>query len=356
MEPDTSLKSWDVIVIGGGIIGLGTAWALARSGVRVALFEKGQVGAEQSSRNWGWVRTLDRDVAELPLALRANQIWQQLQARVDVGYRRTGLAYLAVSDNDMAHHARWLEAARQVGVDARLIGRGQLGSIIPASGTAWAGALYSPTDGVAEPTIVPGAVARLAAADGVEIFEQCAVRGLDMEGGKVAGIVTEKGRMRAQAVVCAGGAWSRLFFGNLGLNLPQLKVHATAFQTTPLAHGPGPTPALNGVDFTCRPHRDGGYIVSQLGASVVDIVPDSFKLFMRFLPAWRAEHKLLKIRFGRRFFEELRVPTRFALDAATPFEAMRVYDHAPTASTVTNALRSLKQAFPQFEGVGVTRQ
>jgi glycine/D-amino acid oxidase-like deaminating enzyme len=58
----------DVVVIGGGIVGACAAYYLARRGVKVALVEKGRVGAEQSSRNWGWCRRQNRDARELPLA------------------------------------------------------------------------------------------------------------------------------------------------------------------------------------------------------------------------------------------------------------------------------------------------
>ena len=58
----------DVVVIGGGIIGVFTAYYLARRGISVALVEKGRIGAEQSSRNWGWCRQQNRDARELPMA------------------------------------------------------------------------------------------------------------------------------------------------------------------------------------------------------------------------------------------------------------------------------------------------
>lgn len=354
MDKKFKEANWDVVVIGGGIIGLCTAWSLARAGLRVALFEKGKVGAEQSSRNWGWVRTLHRDLAELPMALRVNEMWERLQARTDVGYRQTGLVYLASTDADMAGHEKWLAAARQAGVKAELLASSQAAKLVGGTSKKWAGALYSSADGIAEPCVVPDAVAKLAAEDGVRIFESCAVRGIDVEAGKVVGVWTERGRVRACAVVCAGGVWSRLFCGNFGLSLPQLKVSGTAFEISPVNDGPKVT--LNGGEFTCRPHKSGGYVVSKLNASVVDVVPDSFRLFWKFLPAWRTERKLLKIRFGSRFFKELKVPTSFSMDKESPFERMRVYDAVPTLSTVGNALKSLKSAFPQFSEVKVTRQ
>ena len=58
----------EVVVIGGGVIGVTTALFLARAGVPVLLLEKGRIAAEQSSRNWGWVRVQGRDPAEIPIA------------------------------------------------------------------------------------------------------------------------------------------------------------------------------------------------------------------------------------------------------------------------------------------------
>jgi len=64
----------DVVVIGGGVIGVSAAYHLAKKGHSVALIEKGHVGAEQSSRNWGWCRQQHRDLRELPLAMKSLEI------------------------------------------------------------------------------------------------------------------------------------------------------------------------------------------------------------------------------------------------------------------------------------------
>ncbi len=71
----------DVVVIGGGVVGVFTAYYLARSGVKVALVEKGRIAAEQSSRNWGWCRQQNRDARELPMATKASSFGTRLQKK-----------------------------------------------------------------------------------------------------------------------------------------------------------------------------------------------------------------------------------------------------------------------------------
>ncbi|MEO7188909.1 MAG: FAD-binding oxidoreductase, partial [Sphingomicrobium sp.] len=66
--------------MGGGIIGSFTAYYLAKRGLKVALVEKGVVGGEQSSRNWGWCRQQNRDARELPMATRSLDLWDRFSA------------------------------------------------------------------------------------------------------------------------------------------------------------------------------------------------------------------------------------------------------------------------------------
>src|SRR5438067_7317213 len=88
-------KSADAVVIGAGIVGVFTAYYLARRGVRVALLEKGNVGAEQSSRNWGWCRQQNRDARELPIATKSLELWERFTAESgeQTGFQRCGLLY-----------------------------------------------------------------------------------------------------------------------------------------------------------------------------------------------------------------------------------------------------------------------
>ncbi|TJW86924.1 MAG: FAD-binding oxidoreductase, partial [Mesorhizobium sp.] len=89
-------QSADAVVIGGGIVGVFAAYYLARRGMKVALIEKGRIGAEQSSRNWGWCRQQNRDSRELPMATHSLDLWERFAAETgeDTGFRRCGLLYL----------------------------------------------------------------------------------------------------------------------------------------------------------------------------------------------------------------------------------------------------------------------
>ena len=92
---ETLPKSADVVVIGGGIIGASAAYFLAHRGLSVALVEKGYVGCEQSSRNWGWCRRQNRAAREMPVANLAMRLWNEMTAEIgqDLGFRRCGLTY-----------------------------------------------------------------------------------------------------------------------------------------------------------------------------------------------------------------------------------------------------------------------
>ena len=124
-----------VVVIGGGIIGTCTALFLAEKGHAVVLCEKGRIGAEQSSRNWGWCRTMGRHAAEIPLAIESLRLWRGMNERVgrDTGFRQAGIIYLCETEKEIAKHEAWLDEARQYQVDARLLRGPAVDAVIQGS-------------------------------------------------------------------------------------------------------------------------------------------------------------------------------------------------------------------------------
>jgi glycine/D-amino acid oxidase-like deaminating enzyme len=110
----------------------------------------------------------------------------------------------------------------------------------------------------------------------------------------------------------------------------------------------GPAQTIWAKDFAIRKRQDGGYTVARGHDNIVDIVPASFRYAATFLPALRSEWKSLSFRLAGRFFDELRMPRRWSMDDATPFEYHRVLDPVPSKRLTLDALDSLKKAFPVF--------
>src|SRR5688572_19088876 len=155
IESSPSLpRDADVVVIGGGVVGVFTAYYLARRGVSVALLEKGRVGAEQSSRNWGWCRQQNRDARELPMATKSLDLWERFgeETGENTGFRRCGLLYLSNSEEELATWARWRDFARTVGVTTHMLSAAEASERGRITRRAWRGGVFSPTDGIADPT------------------------------------------------------------------------------------------------------------------------------------------------------------------------------------------------------------
>ncbi len=357
VSDETLPERSDVVVIGGGIIGAMTALELAERGVAVTLCEKGEIGAEQSSRNWGWCRKMGRDPREIPLSIIALEAWRGMNQRVggETGFRECGILYLAETQAELAAKEFWLnQHARPYQLDSRLIGPEEVAELVPGSAVRWQGALYTASDGRAEPQKAAPAIATAARAKGARILNRCAVRGIERSAGRVSGVVTEKGPIACTSVVLAGGAWSRRFCGNLGIPLPQLTVINSVQSTAPIETGLEGVASGDKFAFTKR--LDGGYTVAHRHLSVADIVPDSFALFFTFLPALLNDWSGMRLRIGGRFIDEARMARRWALDEVSPFEAVRILDPEPVTSILDEAMASLKRCYPVFADARVAER
>jgi glycine/D-amino acid oxidase-like deaminating enzyme len=341
----------DVVVIGGGIIGVSAAYHLAKKGHSVALIEKGHVGGEQSSRNWGWVRQQGRDRHEIPMARAALEMWGGLNAETgqDLGFHRTGVLWVTKDPAELAGWERWANVAREHQVHSHVLSAADIRQRLPDNTEGWIGGLETPSDGRAEPSKAAPALAVAARALGVKLFQNCAARGLETKGGAIESVVTEKGRIRTGAVLLAGGAWSTLFCRRHGIDLPQAMVRGTAFRTTPAAaitEG-----ALGTPNYCLRRREDGGYTVALRGRGTVDLTPDGFRYARQFWPTFVQRRAKLKMRLGRPFFDELLRGASWSLDKPSPFEANRVLDPAPDMTLIEEALGMLTRAYPSLAGI-----
>lgn len=282
----------DVVVIGGGIVGACTAYYLARRGIRVALIEKGRIGAEQSSRNWGWCRQQNRDARELPMATESLALWDALEAETGegVGFRRTGLLYLSNDEAEIAGWARWRDFARTRGVVTHMLSAAEATERGRATGKTWKGGVFSPTDGIADPERAAPVIARAAMRLGASVHQSCAARGLELEGGRVAGVITEAGVIRTRTVVLSAGAWASSFCHQLGIRFPQAAVRSSILAVGPGTAGPD---ALHTARVSMTRRGNGGYTLAISGTARVDPTPQQIRYARSFLPMFARRWRVL---------------------------------------------------------------
>lgn len=345
----------DVVVIGAGIAGIATAWELARKGLRVAVLEKGHVAGEQSSRNWGWCRQQNRDARELPLAMLALRMWETLAAETgeDLGFRRSGLVYASHDPAEIALWEDWGRMARAQGLDTRMVTPAELARLLPGNGGSWLGGVHSPTDGRAEPALATSVLARAARRAGATLHQNCAAREIDLSGGRVSGVATEKGLIRCTAAVVAGGAWSGMLLRHHGHPFLQASIQSTSFSTDP-----APAVTDGGVampDITLRRQIDGGYTVGLSGFGTLHLAPRGMLQLRPFWPTFLKRRRKLGYRLGRSFLNGPDSLQRWTADGPSPFERVRICDPAPARRLVRLGLENLAKAYPALRGAKIAR-
>jgi glycine/D-amino acid oxidase-like deaminating enzyme len=351
--PASIPKKAEVVIIGGGIVGVSTAWFLAKQGVDVVLCEKGYIAGEQSGRNWGWVRQQGRDPRELPMMIESMKIWREFAYELgeDVGFIQGGCLFTANNDKQMADLHEWMDTAKDFELDTRIIDSEELGQQIGNSASRWSGAMYTASDGRAEPHKATPAIARAAAREGATILTACAVRGIESAAGSVSAVVTEHGTIETSVVMCAAGAWTSYFCRSLDIPVPQLRVRGTVVRTAPAAEIM--TGNLFDDKIGIRRRQDGGYSVAHGSTLDHGLTPSTFRFASKFLPALMQEIKILRLSIGREFFDELSLPKRWALDAETEFERVRVLNPDPNPRVLKGIRKNLDELFPQLAQVPI---
>lgn len=206
----------DVVVIGGGIAGLATAWRLALAGARPCLLEREPfLAAHASGRNAAIFRQIDGDLTGARLVQRSRQLLRELEGTLlDV----TGALYVG----DEPRLRALAEAAVKVGATAeRVEGAALLARAPLLQGGEVTAGLFFPDDGVLDLHALVGALTRAATSRGAQIRTRTAVRGLRVQGRKLEGVILESGEeVLAPRVVMAAGAWTAELGRAAGLPLP----------------------------------------------------------------------------------------------------------------------------------------
>jgi glycine/D-amino acid oxidase-like deaminating enzyme len=344
----------DVVVIGGGIVGTFAAYYLARRGLSVALMEKGRIAGEQSSRNWGWCRQQNRDARELPISIASMALWDGLAGEIgeDVGFRRCGLLYLSDDEAEIETWARWRDLARPFGLTTEVLGTAEAAERGKATNRSWKGGVFSPSDGIADPSRAGPIVARAIIAAGGSVHQMCAARGLETQGGRVSGVITEAGTIRTGTVVLAAGAWASAFCRQLGMRFPQASVRASILAVGPV--GQELPAALHTAAVSVTRRGDGGYTLAISGRGRVDPTPQKVRFAREFVPMFVRRWRSLApggLEGWRAGFETLE---RWRPDAPSPMERVRTLDPAPDQRQIRDTYQRAGILLPALQRAPIT--
>jgi len=231
----SELRHYDVAIVGGGLVGASAALALARRGLRVALFERRDCGAQASGVNYGGVRCQGRPAEQLPLALRARRIWDRLPELIGIDgeFVVSGHLRLARSDADLDALDAYATVAGEHGLTLQVMRGDTFRRRYPWLGRAALGGSLCATDGHANPRVVSPAFARAARAAGADVFEHAAVDDARHDGMRFH--VQAAGRAyTATWLINSAGAWANTIAERFGEAVPMEPIYPNMWVTEPL--------------------------------------------------------------------------------------------------------------------------
>jgi glycine oxidase len=221
MSSETS-SGFDVVIVGGGLMGSLSALRLADAGRRVLVLEKAVPGAEASSAAAGILAGQSESKSDGPLfeiAIESRERYVALAAELrervgmDVGFRRCGVLEVAETEKDLEELERTFAWQRAKGHRVERVEGASLRAIEPQLNPGFAGAIALPDDGQVDPPTLVAAIAQAAERAGATFRAGTTVRSIIVENGVARGVEVEDGRIEAGHVVLAAGAWSSLVQG-----------------------------------------------------------------------------------------------------------------------------------------------
>ena len=264
-----------VVVIGGGVTGLATAYELARAGVRdVVLVDRDSFGAGSTSRAAGGVRAMFSDPVNITLGARSLETFRDFPARFgqDIDFAEVGYLFLLSTPEAVTAFEDAVALQNSLGVPSRMIDVAEARRLSPLiADDGLLAAAYSPTDGHCTPESVVLGYASAARRAGATLLPHCAATGLEVTDGRVTAVHTAAGTVRTDAVVCAAGAWSAEVGGWAGVDLPVTPLRRQVLVTEPVPGLDPHTPFT--IDFATSFyfHREGRGLL--MGMSDPDEIP-----------------------------------------------------------------------------------
>lgn len=265
-------KTFDVVVIGGGVIGCSSAYHLARAGLSVAIVEADEVASVASGASAGGVRQQGRDPRELPIAMKAIARWPSLTEELgtNLDYRQGGHLTFVEQESDLPAMEARVRDQRQRGLGISMVYGDELKELVPGVSPNMLAGAWCPTDGHAMPILVTKAFCAAAQRHGAQLFERNPVSRLRLEGNRVTGVETVNGTIRAGQVLVAAGAWSAELMRPLGIEVPIVTHALQMMVTNPMPHLLDPVVGCVGRGLSLKQLPDGAYLMGGGWPGTVD--------------------------------------------------------------------------------------
>lgn len=254
------MDSFDVVVIGAGITGCATAWALAKEGLRIAVLDRFGPAAMGSGWTLAGVRQSGRDPAELPLAIAAAGIWETLHEELEAPthYTRRGNLRLARDEAEYARIRAMVEAQADSGLDISFLPDSDaIRAIAPVISSAIPGASFCASDGHADPQATSAAYVGALQRRGVSFAMGETVAAIEVSGSRITGVRTDRRRIAAGRVVLAAGAMGNDLLAPHGLAIPLEQPMVAVIRTVPIPPILDQVIGVAGGDWAGRQERSG---------------------------------------------------------------------------------------------------
>jgi sarcosine oxidase subunit beta len=228
----------EIVIVGGGVIGLAIAYYLARRGLTdVVVIERGYLAEGASGRNGGGVRQQWSTETNIRLMQESVELCRRfaVDVGVNVWFRQGGYLFLARSQKEVARLEKNIALQNRCGVATRMLGPNEARDIVPELNLdGIVGAAFNPTDGILFPWPFLWGYARQAAAMGVKIYTQTPV--ISLHPAKAGGfeVTTERGTVTARRVINATGAWSPKLAKLIGVDVPTHPIRHEICSSEPL--------------------------------------------------------------------------------------------------------------------------
>ncbi len=337
----------DVVVVGGGIIGLASAYELDRRGASVVLLERDRLGAAQSGRNLGFVRQQGRAPAELPIMMAANRRWRRLSEELgsDVEWQMGGNLRLTNDPEQAARYEDWAKQAADRGLDSRVVGDREIRSILSATAGDWLLGIFTASDGHANPVATCQAYELALRSRGVALVEGVTAEAIVTSAGRVTAVRTALGEISARFVVLAAGGASAKLARSVGVDVPLRFVRQTVVLTEPV---PPVTQAATWTgDLFIRQDKSGSLRLA--GATRNRVVLDpSLRHARVFLKSYLANRAQLRLQLDPKGLA--RAAARLVGSAGADLSVP-----APDGDDVAFCLQAVRRYFPDLADLRVLR-